>query len=81
MLSISAGFNQEICTEIKVTKNSEHYIYRSFLHMPRKQSIEIDGELFELIIRNKEIKLPFKLKLLDFEKKFHQGTMISKSFF
>ena len=71
---------QEICTEIKVTKNSEHYIYRSFLYMPRKQSIEIDGELFELIIRNKEIKLPFKLKLLDFEKKFHQGTMISKSF-
>lgn len=71
---------QEICTEIDFVKNGKQFIYRSFLYMPKKQSIEIDGELYEISIKNKEIKLPFKLKLLDFEKKFHQGTMISKSF-
>lgn len=72
--------SQEICSEIEFQHKNNRSIYRIFLNMPKQQSIEIDDKLYTLKLQSKRVQLPFKIKLIDFEKKFHQGTMISKSF-
>ena len=48
--------------------------------MAKDQSIQINDQSAIIQIQNKKIPLPFKIQLIDFAKKFHQGTMISKSF-
>lgn len=72
--------NPELCTELNFLEREKLVTYRIFLHMVRTQKMEYLGQIHDIKIENQAIALPFKVKLLDFEKKFHQGTLISKSF-
>ena len=64
------------CLEFTYRKN----IYRVFTDMPKNQSIEYNGNLYDAVLSNTALNLPFKIQLTDFQKEFHQGTMLSKSF-
>lgn len=70
----------EKCVEFSLKENSNIQVFRVFLNMPKTQSFKIGRHHGFVLVKNREIPLPFSVKLLDFEKKFHQGTMISKSF-
>lgn len=74
----SAG--NELCAELEIKKQDSLFVYRVFNQMAKDQSIQIGNENATIQIQNQKISLPFKMQLLDFDKKFHQGTMISKSF-
>lgn len=54
--------------------------YRVFTDMPKNQTIKYRGKLFDVVLSNTEINLPFIIQLVDFQKEFHQGTVLSKSF-
>lgn len=70
----------DICTEINIKKQGVLSVYRVFNQMAKDQSLKINDEDAIIQIQNQRIHLPFKIKLIDFDKKFYQGTMISKSF-
>lgn len=68
------------CTEFAVTEKEKKYVYGIFQYMPKEQTILLGGKKYIAELRHHRIELPFSLKLINFEKKFHQGTMISRSF-
>lgn len=72
--------SQEICSQITLMQGSEKRIYRVFLNMEREQTLSFKDKTYLVKLINKHIDIPFSVQLIDFEKKFHQGTMISKSF-
>lgn len=76
--------NQEMqseeCAEFSLKENGKNQIFRIFLNMAKTQSFKTNQYSGLAMIKNREIPLPFSVKLIDFDKKFHQGTMISKSF-
>lgn len=55
-------------------------LYRVFENMPKKQTVMIDSIENYFDLNYETISIPFQVKLIDFQKKFHQGTMVSKSF-
>jgi len=68
------------CTEFAVIEEENKAVYGIFQFMPKEQTLLIGGKKYIAELRHHRINLPFSLKLIDFEKKFHQGTMISRSF-
>lgn len=60
--------------------NFHSKLYRIFENMPKKQTVLIDSVEHYFELDYEAIALPFQVKLIDFQKKFHQGTMVSKSF-
>ncbi len=76
----SDGQINQMCAEVTIQNQESRFIYRVFNQMPRTQSLQIDMPDIIIEVRNSKILLPFKMQLLDFDKKFHQGTLISKSF-
>lgn len=77
---IDAANTSEQCVEFSLKEKNQIQNYRVFLNMPKEQSFNTLSAKGIVRVRNREIPLPFSVKLIDFEKKFHQGTMISKSF-
>jgi len=69
------------CVEMDITslKNEPKHILISG-DSAEATRIQLDGQTFTAEVRPHRMPLPFSVKLLDFEKKFHQGTMLSKSF-
>ena len=78
--SVSHGEIIQMCAEVTIQGQGLSSTYRVFNNMPRLQSLDIGMPDIILEVRNSKILLPFKMQLLDFDKKFHQGTLISKSF-
>lgn len=72
--------SQELCSQLTLKMGTEKKTYRVFLNMEKVQTLSFSGKSYLIKIQNKHIDIPFNIKLIDFEKKFHQGTMISKSF-
>ena len=68
------------CIQFKIINDRHESIYGVFQDMPKKQSVIINDLHYIAEIQHKHIELPFSVKLLNFEKKFHQDTLISKSF-
>lgn len=68
------------CIQFKIIQNKSESLYGIYQNMPKQQSVVLDMSTFIAEIQNKHLELPFSVKLLNFEKKFHQGTLISKSF-
>lgn len=69
-----------LCLQFALQTEKSQEIYRVFQGMAKAQTLTIDSRPYLVEIRNKHYPLPFAIKLLNFEKKFHQGTMISRSF-
>lgn len=70
----------QLCAEVSITNQDSIFIYRIFNQMPKNQTLQLDNLDAIIQVQNARIQLPFKIQLIDFDKKFHQGTMISKSF-
>jgi len=68
------------CIEIDIRSEKESGHFNISQDSTEAQVIKLDGKTYSAEIRPHRIPLPFSIKLLDFEKKFHQGTMLSKSF-
>lgn len=68
------------CTEFTIIKDGVKSVYAIYQFMPKEQSVSIGDKTYIAELRHHRMTLPFSIKLIDFEKKFHQGTMISRSF-
>jgi len=68
------------CAEMEIKSDKESGRFMISQDSAEAQLIKLSGKSFSAEIRHHRIPLPFSVKLLDFEKKFHQGTMLSKSF-
>lgn len=60
--------------------NFESKLYRIFESMPKRQTILLNNVQYYFELSYENIQMPFQVKLIDFQKQFHQGTMVSKSF-
>ncbi|MCM2322660.1 MAG: cytochrome c biogenesis protein CcsA [Oligoflexia bacterium] len=54
--------------------------YAVFEEMPVRQTIEVQGKRYELELRRARTVLPFKIHLVQFEKKMYPGTGMAKSY-
>ena len=63
---------------IKTNKGTQSYMIVEF--MPVKQSLDINGKKYIIDIRHKHYPLPFKLELLDFDKRMHAATTMAKAY-
>ncbi|MCM2276663.1 MAG: cytochrome c biogenesis protein ResB [Oligoflexia bacterium] len=54
--------------------------YALFEEMPVRQTLEANGKTYALDLRRARTILPFKLHLIQFEKKMHPGTGMAKSY-
>lgn len=68
------------CIEFSIIKDGVKSVYAIYQFMPKEQTVVIGDKTYVAEIRHHRIPLPFSVKLIDFEKKFHQDTMISRSF-
>ena len=55
-------------------------IYGNFLSQPVPQTLLINDEEFQVILRRKRTYLPFSIELIDFKKVLYAGTDIPKSY-
>lgn len=69
-----------LCLQFSLNSKKGTETYRVYQGMPKAQTVIIGDQQYTVEIRNKHYPLPFSIKLINFEKKFHQGTMISRSF-
>lgn len=60
--------------------SSQNGIYAIFEHMQIPQTITVDDATYVLSLRRARTHLPFRLHLIDFEKKLHPATGIAKSY-
>ena len=51
-----------------------------FNNMRVPQTLSMNGEPYEIVLRKKRYLLPFKIELLDFEKQVHPGTGMARSY-
>ena len=66
--------------KISETHSDADGIYSLFLGQSIPQTLFVNGQNFNLVLRRERIYLPFAIELLDFKRVLHPGTTIPKSF-
>ena len=69
-----------ILFKISDTSSNADGIYSLFLGQSIPQTLQVNDEIFTLVLRRERIYLPFYIELLDFKRVLHPGTTIPKSF-